>query len=105
MNGVLPAETAILIHFQSVRIVLLVFGCVVVALLALAASQSDFNSHNGTSRFTEIFFAFTSRCAVLNRADRKSKRLPRRLCLAAPEIRKAHSGKQSAVNRSDSPAL
>ena len=45
MNGVLPAETAILIHFQSVRIVLLVFGCVVVALLALAASQSDFYSH------------------------------------------------------------
>ena len=52
-------ESTILVHFESVRIVLLVFHCVVVALLAFCASECDFNSHNGTSRFTEIFFAFT----------------------------------------------
>jgi len=50
MNGMLFAEAAILVHFQSVRIVLLVFHCVVVALLAFRASQSDFHSHNGTSK-------------------------------------------------------
>ena len=45
MNGVFFAETAILVHFQPVRIILLVFHRVVVALLALAASQSDFYPH------------------------------------------------------------
>ena len=73
--GVLTAETTIFIHLESVRIVLLVFGSVVVALLALCTSQCDFNSHNGTSRFTEIFFAFTLPTRE-KRADRKSKRLP-----------------------------
>ena len=53
------AEPTVLVHFKSIRIVLLVLHCVVVALLALCTSQCDFNSHNGTSRFTEIFFAFT----------------------------------------------
>ena len=56
MNGVLSAELAILVHFKSVRIIFLVFHCVVIALLAFSTSQCDFNSHNGTSRFTEIFF-------------------------------------------------
>ena len=55
----LPAEPTILVHFKPVGIVLLVFHCVVIALLALGTSQCDFNSHNGTSRFTEIIFAFT----------------------------------------------
>ena len=50
MNGVLAAEAAVLVHFQPVRIVLLVFHGVVVALLALGAGQGDFDSHNGTSR-------------------------------------------------------
>ena len=59
MKGVLFAEPAVLVHFKSVGVVLLVFHCVVVALFALCASKCDFNSHNGTSRFTEIFFAFT----------------------------------------------
>ena len=59
MQGVLSAEPAILVHFEPVWVILLVFHCVVVALLAFSASQSNFNSHNGTSRFTEIFFAFT----------------------------------------------
>ena len=55
----LPAEPTVLVHFKPIRVVFLVLHCVVVALLALGTSQCDFNSHNGTSRFTEIFFAFT----------------------------------------------
>ena len=45
MNGVLSAESAVLLHFETVGIVLLVLHCVVVSLLALGASQSDFNAH------------------------------------------------------------
>lgn len=45
----LAAEPAIFIHFQSVRVILLVFHCVIVALLAFGASQSDLNSHDCTS--------------------------------------------------------
>lgn len=54
MDGVFATEPAIFIHFQSVRVVLLVFHCVVVALLAVCASKCDFDSHNGTSRWSEI---------------------------------------------------
>ena len=57
MNCVFAAETTILVHLESVRIVLLVFHCVVVALLALSAGECNFYSHDGTSRFTEIFDA------------------------------------------------
>ena len=74
MQGVFSAEPAILVHLKPIRIVLLVFHCVVVALLTFCASKCDFNSHNGTSRFTEIFFAFTS---TPKKRRRKSKRLPR----------------------------
>jgi len=49
VNGVLSAESAVLLHFETVGIVLLVLHGVVVSLLALGASQSDFNAHNGTS--------------------------------------------------------
>jgi len=49
VNGVLLAESAILLHFETVGIVLLVLHGIVVSLLALRASQSDFNAHNGTS--------------------------------------------------------
>ena len=49
VNGVLLAESAILLHFETVGVILLVFHGVVVSLLALGASQSDFNAHNGTS--------------------------------------------------------
>ena len=54
VNGMLFAEAAILVHLQAIRIVLLVFHRVVVALLAFRASQSDLHSHNGTSMFLEI---------------------------------------------------
>ena len=49
MHGVLAAEAAVLVHFQTIRIVLLVLHGVVVALLTLGASQGDLDSHNGTS--------------------------------------------------------
>jgi hypothetical protein len=49
VSGVLPAESAVLLHFETVRVVLLVLHGIVVSLLALGASQSDFNAHNGTS--------------------------------------------------------
>ena len=45
MNSMLAAETAVLVHFQSVRIVLFVLERVVVALFAFRASQGDFYSH------------------------------------------------------------
>ena len=40
-----PAKLAILLHFQTVRIVLLVLHCVIVSLLALGAGQRDLNAH------------------------------------------------------------
>ena len=49
VSSVLSAESAVLLHFETVRVVLLVFHGIVVSLLALGASQSDFNAHNGTS--------------------------------------------------------
>ena len=55
MQSVLAAEFAILVHFKSVRIVFLVFVCVIISLLALGADQSNFDScvisHFGTSHF------------------------------------------------------
>ena len=45
MDRVLSAEGAVLVHLQTIRIVLLVLDRVVVSLLALVASQSDFNAH------------------------------------------------------------
>lgn len=45
VERVLSAEGAILIEFQLIRSVLLVLHRIVVSLLALVASQSDFNAH------------------------------------------------------------
>ncbi len=55
MKSVLLAESAILVHFKSVRIILLVLHCVVVALLAFCTSECDFNSHDGTSVLRKNF--------------------------------------------------
>ena len=55
MESVLFAESAILVHFKSVRIILLVFHRVVVALLTFCASECDFNSHDGTSVLRKKF--------------------------------------------------
>jgi len=49
MNRVLLAESAILLHLKTVRVILLVLDGVVVSLLAFTASHSDFNAHIGTS--------------------------------------------------------
>ena len=49
VNRVLLAESAVLLHFETVRVILLVFHGIVVSLLALRTSQSDFNAHIGTS--------------------------------------------------------
>lgn len=49
VESMLPAETAVLVHLQPVRCVLLVFNSVVVALLAFCASKSNLYSHDGTS--------------------------------------------------------
>lgn len=70
----LPAEFAILVHFKSVGIVLLVFLLVVVALFALCASKYYFNSHNGTSRFTEKIWGLSYTPASLK--NRHKKRTP-----------------------------
>jgi hypothetical protein len=49
VHGVLAAETAILLEFESVGVVLLVFLRVVVTLFAFAAGKSNLHSHIGTS--------------------------------------------------------
>ena len=49
MHGVLSAESAVLLHFETIGVILLVLHGVVVSLLALVASQSHFNAHFGTS--------------------------------------------------------
>jgi hypothetical protein len=49
VSGVLSAESAVLLHFETVGVILLVLHGIVVSLLALGASQSDFNAHIGTS--------------------------------------------------------
>jgi hypothetical protein len=46
MNGVFLAELAILLHLDSVGIVLLILHRVIVALLAFRTSKSDLVSHN-----------------------------------------------------------
>ena len=58
MNGVLLAESAVLVHLKTIGIVLLVLHSVVVALFTLGTSQCYFYSHDGTSRFTEINLFF-----------------------------------------------
>jgi hypothetical protein len=45
MSGVLSAESAVLLHLETVGVVLLVLHGVVVSLLALRASHGDFNAH------------------------------------------------------------
>lgn len=47
----LLAEPAVLVHFNSVRIVLLVLLGVVVALFALSAGKGDFHSHSSAPPF------------------------------------------------------
>lgn len=55
----LLAESAILLHLKSVRVILLVLDSVVVSLLAFCACQCDLNSHVGTSRNGIIYRRLT----------------------------------------------
>ena len=57
----LSAESAVLVEFHSVGCVFLVLHGVVIALFALCAGKSDFDSHsNGTSEIylASLYFAF-----------------------------------------------
>ena len=45
MQGVFAAEAAVLVHFKSVRITLLVFLSVIVSLLAFRAGERNLDSH------------------------------------------------------------
>lgn len=49
VKRVFAAELAVLVHFESVGIVFLVFGRVIIPLLAFRAGESDLNAHFGTS--------------------------------------------------------
>ena len=46
VDRVLSAEGAVLLHLQTVRVVLLVLDRVVVSLLALVAAQGDLYAHS-----------------------------------------------------------
>jgi len=41
----LPAEFAVLVHFESVRVIFLVFHGVIISLFAFGTCQGNFNSH------------------------------------------------------------
>ena len=49
MDSMLSAEAAVLVHLQTVGIVLFVFHRVVIPLLALCAGERYSNAHSGTS--------------------------------------------------------
>jgi len=49
MDSMLSAETAVLVHLQTIGIVLLVLHRVVISLLALRAGERYSNAHSGTS--------------------------------------------------------
>ena len=46
MKGVFTAETAILVELETIGIVLLVLGSVVISLFAFCANECDFHSHS-----------------------------------------------------------
>ncbi len=54
MESMFLAESAVLVHLQPVGCVLFVFHAVVVALFALRAGKGHFDSHNGTSIFSDF---------------------------------------------------
>ena len=52
MNSCFSAERTILLDLHTIRIVLLVLDSIVVSVLAFCALQDYFNSHAGSSVFT-----------------------------------------------------
>ncbi len=71
MQGVLSAELAILTHFKPVGVVLLVLVGYIVALLALRAGHSDFNSHLTAPPDYTAFAAFLGSLALNLRATQE----------------------------------
>ena len=79
MNSVLSAESAVLLHFETVGVILLVLHGVVVSLLALGASQSDFHAHNGTSLkiaslYHSVYEKFSQRFTTITAPELKNGR-------------------------------
>ena len=60
MQCVLLAESAVLVHFETIGIVLLVLHCIVVSLFAFCASKCYFYSHVDSPLFTSNFKLFRS---------------------------------------------
>ena len=54
MESVFLAETAVLVHLQPVRCVLLVFHCVVIALFAFGARKRNLNSFTVSSHVRHL---------------------------------------------------
>jgi hypothetical protein len=46
VNGVLPAEFAIFIHFETIGIIFLILDRIVIALLAFGAGYRNLHSHD-----------------------------------------------------------
>ena len=61
MNRVLLAETAVLAHFDTVRIVALILHRVVIALLALRAGQRDLHAHTSSSHTRHLLLLCAGR--------------------------------------------
>ena len=83
MQGVLAAEPAVLVHFQSVGVIFLIFLGIVVSLFAFAASEGNFDSHNGTS-YSEL-----EQSSEDAPARRREQYLPRAEGGACPSQKKA----------------
>jgi len=45
MQGMFPAELAVLVHFNPVRIILFILHGIIVSLFAFSTSQGNFYSH------------------------------------------------------------
>ena len=54
MQGVLFAETAVLVHLEPVRTILLILGCIIISLLALGACQCDFCLHLNSPQYPQF---------------------------------------------------
>jgi hypothetical protein len=72
MNRVLAAEPAIFFHFESVRVIFLVLHRVVIALLAIGASQGDLVACACLSHGSILRLVFIS----LNRVSFHKKKIP-----------------------------
>mgnify|MGYP003527864719 CR=1 FL=1 len=57
MSRMLLAETAVLAHFDTVRIVALILHRVVIALLALRAGQRDLHANTSSSHVQDTSFS------------------------------------------------